>query len=126
MITCSEGVPLTAVTCRSGTVFVNDTPLNSFLLDTREVVITPLLKQGRNEIRIVSSRVPNAIEDNDINFEVSGPARYNALKMNFEAGPICQFKTLQSWGRDKRTGQLVNKVKSKRRNDRARHSISSR
>ncbi len=96
----------------TGTVFVNDTPLNSFLLEKRQVVITPLLKQGRNEIRIVSNRVPNAIGDNDIRFEVSGPARYNAVDMKFEVGQICQFATMQSWGRDKRTGQLVNKVKA--------------
>lgn len=96
----------------TGTVFVNDTPLNSFVLEKRQVVITSLLKQGRNEIRIVSSRVPNAIADNDINFEVSGPARYNAVDMKFEVSEICQFKTMQSWGRDKRTGQLVNKVKA--------------
>ncbi len=101
-----NNAPITA------TVFVNNTPLNSFLLEQRQAVITPLLKQGRNEIRIVSNRVPNAIEDNDINFEVSGPARYSPGKSKYEVAPICQFKSMQSWGRDKRTGQLVNKVKA--------------
>ncbi len=104
--TYSSNSPVTA------TVFVNGTPLNSFLLEERRPVITPLLKQGRNEIRIVSSRVPNTIGHNDINFDVSGPARYSIGKAKFEVASICQFKTMQSWGRDKRSGQLVNKVKS--------------
>jgi len=97
-------VPLTA------TVFVNDTPLNSFILAERQVVITPLLKKGKNEIKLVSSRVDNAVYANDIILTVAGPAEYHAPRRKYEAKPIVEFKAMQGWEHDKRTGQLVSKA----------------
>lgn len=58
----------------TATVFVNGTPLNTFTVSSRQVVITPYLKQGKNEIKLISTRVKNAIRQNDIEFQVGGPA----------------------------------------------------
>jgi hypothetical protein len=99
-----SNVPVTA------TVFVNDTPLNSFILAERQVVITPLLKKGKNEIKLVSSRVANAIQDNDIILSVAGPAEYNVPRRKYEAKPIVEVKAMQGWERVKKTGQLVGKA----------------
>ena len=99
-----SNVPVTA------TVFVNDTPLNSFILAERQVVITPLLKKGKNEIKIVSSRVANAIQANDIVLSVAGPAEYNVPRRKYEAKPIVEVKAMQGWERVKKTGQLVSKA----------------
>jgi|GEM_PF-3008209 len=97
-------VPVTA------TVFVNDTPLNSFILAERQVVITPLLKKGKNAIKIVSSRVVNAIHENDITLTVAGPAEYKVLQRKYEAKPIVEVKAMQGWEHDKKTGQLFSKA----------------
>jgi len=94
----------------TGTVFVNGTPLSSFALAERAVVITPYLKKGRNEIRIVSSRVDNAVRDNDVEFEISGPAEWYATQKKFLVKPVLQFKCMQGWTRDARTGRLVNQA----------------
>jgi len=99
-----SNVPVTA------TVFVNDTPLNSFILAERQIVITPLLKKGKNEIKIVSSRVANAIQANDIVLSVAGPAEYNVPRRKYEAKPIVEVKAMQGWERVKKTGQLVSKA----------------
>jgi hypothetical protein len=91
-----------------GTVWINGTPLNSFTPAPRQIVITKLLKPGRNEIRLVSGRVPNAIVTNDIEFLVGGPAEWNVSQNRFTLPTITTFKTLQGWQRDSKTGQLVN------------------
>ncbi len=98
----STNLPLTA------TVHVNGTPLNTFLGGRRQVVITSLLKQGQNEIKIVTNRVQNALADNDISIEVFGPARYSPRTEKFEARPVVQLKAMQGWERERTTGQLVN------------------
>ena len=55
----------------TSTVFVNGTPLNTFLSPGgKAVVITPLLKKGKNEFRVFSSRVPNLLEGNTVSFHV--------------------------------------------------------
>ena len=95
--------PLTA------TVFVNGVPLNGFLGARRQIVVTPLLKQGKNELRIVSARVKDALEDNDIQVELGGPFRYNPRTEKFEGKPIVQFQAMQGWEREKKSGQLISK-----------------
>ncbi len=100
----STNVPLTA------TVYVNGTPLSTFLGEKRQVVITPLLKQGKNEIKIVTNRVKDAISDNDIAVEVFGPVHYNPRTEKFEAKPMVQLKAMQGWERDRTSGQLVSKA----------------
>lgn len=97
-------VPVTA------TVFVNDTPLNSFILAERQIVITSLLKKGKNEIKLVSSRVANAILANDITLSVAGPAEYSVPRRKYEAKPIVEVKAMQGWEHHKKTGQLVGKA----------------
>jgi hypothetical protein len=94
----------------TATVFVNGTPLNSFLLEGRQVVITPLLKQGKNEIKLVASRVKNAVRQNDIAVSVAGPAEYSAAQERFLVKPIVEAKAMQGWQQDKRTGQWFSKA----------------
>jgi hypothetical protein len=98
----SSNVPLAA------SVFVNGSPLNSFLGGSRQVVITPLLKQGKNEIKLVTHAVADAFGDNEITFDVGGPCKYNAPKMSFEMDPVIQLKAMQGWERSGATGQLIN------------------
>jgi hypothetical protein len=95
----------------TATVFVNGTPLNSFLLAKRGTVITPFLKQGKNEIKLISSRVKNSVKNNDIEFEVAGPAEWNVGKGQYLLKSILQFKSMQGWTLDSKTGMLVNLAK---------------
>lgn len=93
-----------------GTVFINGTPLNSFNLPKRQIVITSLLKDGRNEIKLVSTRVKNSIKNNDIAFQISGPAEWNVTRNQFVTSPVTSFKTMQGWTQDAKSGQLINKA----------------
>jgi hypothetical protein len=92
----------------SASVSVNGTPLNSFLAGKRQVVITPLLKQGKNEIKLTTHAITDAFADNEITFDVGGPCKYNARKMTFEMEPVVEIKSQQGWERSDATGQLVN------------------
>ena len=48
----------------TATVFINGTPLNSFTSQPRQVVITPLLKDGDNELRLVTvGRLATLLQD---------------------------------------------------------------
>ena len=93
------------------TVSVNGTPFNSFLLAGRQIVITSLLKLGKNEIKLVSARVKDSIKNNDVIFEVAGPAEWFVDKNQYVLAPVTQFKAMQGWSKEPRTGQLVNKLK---------------
>jgi hypothetical protein len=94
-----------------GTVFINGTPLNSFLLAERQIIITPFLKPGKNEIKLVSGRVKNAIANNDIRFSILGPAEWMVSENQFLVKPITKFNSIQGWTRDPKSGQLMNKAK---------------
>jgi hypothetical protein len=94
------------------TVFVNGTPLNSFLGNGRtQLVVTPLLRQGKNEIRIVTHRVANVIEWNDDDFHLGGPAEYNATESKYVVSPVLSFKAITGWQQDKKSGQWTNEAK---------------
>lgn len=92
-------------------VTINETPLNSFVLAGRTIVITPYLKQGKNEIKLVSTRVKNSIADNDIAFQILGPAEWNVQQGKFLLAPVLQFKTKQGWTMDAKSGLLINPIK---------------
>ncbi|MGI8785398.1 MAG: hypothetical protein ACR2L2_17330 [Acidobacteriota bacterium] len=92
-------------------VTINGTPLNSFALAGRTIVITPYLKQGKNEIKLVSTRVKNSIRDNDIAFQILGPAEWNVQQGKFLLAPVMQFKTKQGWTMDAKSGLLINPIK---------------
>jgi hypothetical protein len=94
------------------TVSVNGTMLNSFTLAARNIIITPFLKPGRNEIKIISERVPDTIVNNDIEFSVAGPAEWEVSNNRFTVRPIVQFNAMQGWERDVRSGQLRNPLKA--------------
>ena len=92
----------------TGTVFINDEPVNTFLGEPRKVVITNWLRKGENVIKVVSHRVPDAIADNDIHLKVSGPAEYNVSQGRFELGRGTEFDAMTGWKKHDKTGQLVN------------------
>jgi hypothetical protein len=92
----------------TATVVVNGTTLTSFTLEQRQVVITSLLVEGKNEIRLISKRVPNVLVDNDILFSVAGPAEWNVARNEYVMKPIVEFSAMQGWQRDEETAQLVN------------------
>jgi hypothetical protein len=91
----------------STTVFVNGTPLNSGLMEGRRLVITPLLKQGKNEIKVVTAAVGSYLENNDTIVTIEGPAEYSAAQKKFLFAPVVEFKNMEGWVRDKKHGQLV-------------------
>lgn len=95
----------------TGTVFVNGHPFNTFSLATRQVVITPYLKKGKNEIKIVSARIDNAVRQNDLEFAIAGPAEWNASKRRYMVKPILSFTGMQGWSRNAANGRLTNKTK---------------
>jgi hypothetical protein len=91
----------------STTVFVNGTPLNSALMGERKLVITPLLKQGKNDIKVVTAAVGGYLEDNDTVVTIEGPAEYSAAQKKYLFGPVVEFKNMEGWVRDKKHAQLV-------------------
>jgi hypothetical protein len=95
----------------TGTVFVNGRARSTFLGHERPVVIAPYLKKGENGIKLVSNRVPDAIENNDVRFRVGGPAEYNVTRGRYDLGPVAQFEAMHEWKRNEKTGQLVNQAK---------------
>jgi hypothetical protein len=98
-------VPLTA------TIFVNGTGLNSFVMQNRELVISPLLKPGRNEIKLVSSRIDNIIDrGNDITITLFGPLEYNAAQGKYTGPQVLQIDSRAGWDKDPKSGLLVNKA----------------
>ncbi len=95
----------------TGTVWVNGTPLNTFMLEERTIVITDLLRPGKNEIKLVSERIRNSIRDNDVQFEILGPAEWNVTQNRYVLPRVLQFNSMQGWTRDPKSGQLVYRAK---------------
>ena len=89
-------------------VYLNETPLNSFALGTRQLIVTSLLKSGKNEFKLVSSRVKNVIQSNDVEFTLAGPAEWNVQRGQYVVNPVVQFKSRQGWTQDSKTGQWRN------------------
>lgn len=87
---------------------LNGTPFSSFLGSKRQIVITPLLKPGKNEIKIVSQRVKDSFHRNDIEASIAGPAEWYPGKKQYMIKPITSVKAMQGWSKDERTGQLKN------------------
>lgn len=93
------------------TVFVNGTPFNSFMLSERQIVVTPLLKEGKNEIKLVSYRVKNSIKNNDVKVELMGPAEWNVSQNKFVLNPILKADAIQGWKLEPKSGVLSNPLK---------------
>lgn len=94
------------------TVWINGTPFNSFAGAERQLIVTDLLKPGKNEIKLVSGRVQNAIKNNDIEFWIGGPAEWSVADRRFNVKPLVQFKAMQGWRQNPKTGQLENPMKA--------------
>lgn len=92
----------------SATVFINRTPLNTFLFCERDVVITPLLKVGRNEITIITKRIANVVGDNDIHLVIYGPVQWNVGQNAFTGPVVAEFGSLQGWKQDPNSGTWTN------------------
>jgi hypothetical protein len=96
----------------TATLFINGTPLNSFLGSERhQLTITPLLKQGKNEIRIITNRVKNVIKENDFDFDIGGPAEYSATQSKYVVSPVISFKAITGWQQDQKSGQWTSEAK---------------
>jgi hypothetical protein len=88
------------------TVTLNGTPLTSFIGgDRTQVTITPLLKAGKNEVRVVTHRVPNVFAWSDMDFAIAGPAEYSPGEGKYLLGPVLDFKAITGWVQDKKSGQ---------------------
>ncbi len=92
----------------SATIVINGTPLPTFVGAHRKLVITPLLKKGKNEVKLISHRVKDAIDGNDLECFIGGPATWSIEDKEYQFKPVTEFKAMQGWKRDKATGQLVN------------------
>jgi hypothetical protein len=95
----------------TSTVFVNGTPLPTFLGEGRQVVVTPLLRPGANTIKLVTRPVGGSLEENDMKFEVGGPLEWSVPKNQYVYKRVVGFGSMDGWARDARTGQLVNRAK---------------
>lgn len=98
----STATPITA------TIWVNGTPLSTFTSNHRDVVITSLLRPGRNDIKVVSRRIKGIVQDNDIEFTVFGPVEWNVQQNTHVGSPVLTFGSMQGWQRDPKTGELMN------------------
>ena len=92
------------------TVFVNDTPLTTFAAIHRRLVITDLLKQGPNTIRLETRHVENSLHNNNTYIAVSGPAHYDVVKEAYTFRPVTWISAMTGWNRNKATSQLMNAV----------------
>ncbi|HZQ91872.1 MAG TPA: hypothetical protein VFA60_08785 [Terriglobales bacterium] len=92
------------------TVWLNGAALNSITLQERNMVVTDLIKPGRNELRIVSTRIKDAIKNNDEEIEILGPASWNVTANKYEFPPVMKASAMQGWTRDPRSGQLSSRV----------------
>jgi len=59
----------------------------------------------------VSARVKNSISNNDVIFEIAGPAEWYVDQNQFVLAPVVQFKAMQGWSKDPKSGRLFNKLK---------------
>lgn len=87
-------------------LWINGQPVGGFAGLDRETVITPLLKKGRNEVKIVSRKVKNSASDNEFYISLAGHALFNRQAQKYEIKPILQLQGLQGWERDQRTLEL--------------------
>ncbi len=92
----------------SATIVINGTPVPTFVGAHRRLVITPLLKKGKNEIKLISHRIKDAIEKNDLECTIAGPATWSVKSKGYVLKPVSEFKAMQGWTQDSATGQLVN------------------
>jgi hypothetical protein len=91
------------------TVFVNGTPFDTFVNPVRHFIITPALNKGENTLKIVTHRVPNELEDNDITVIV-GKAKWHVADREFKLSPIVEVEANKGWVRSEASGQLENRV----------------
>lgn len=100
--------------CRSNspvvaTVSVNGTPLSSFFLPARQLVITPLLKPGNNDLALVTHRIQDSCQRNDIDISIAGPARWSPERNEYLFQTITSSKAMHGWTRDDSSCQMNNK-----------------
>jgi hypothetical protein len=87
-------------------LWVNGQPVGGFAGLDRETVITPLLKKGRNEVKMVSRKVKNSASDNEFYISLAGHALFNRQAQKYEIKPIMQLQGMFGWERDQRTLEL--------------------
>jgi hypothetical protein len=92
------------------TVWINGTALSTFVGNKRNVVVTPLLKAGKNELKLATARVKDSTANNDIRLQLVGPARLNAEKKTHEFPIVKELTTAEDWQRDAKTGRVTNRT----------------
>ena len=90
------------------TVIVNGTTLTSFYGSGRQVVLTRYLKKGENKLEIVTKRVTESLDARDYAFNLIGPMEYSVKQSKFVGTSVREFKNLDGWKDDPKTGKLVN------------------
>jgi len=90
----------------SATIYVNGHPLNTFLNTEREVVITPFLKPGHNEIKLVTTPVKNGTYDGARDISILGPMEYNGQRKEWQGRELLTFRDQTGWKRNARTQLL--------------------
>jgi len=94
----------------TATVVVNGTILTSFVGVDRQVRITPYLRPGKNDIRLITNPVKNALRENDLRINVSGPAQWASARARFEFKPALELQALQGWIVQPVSGKLLNRA----------------
>jgi hypothetical protein len=86
------------------TVVVNGTPLNTLVVPTRsDVVISDLLRKGKNEVKIITHGLKETASNNDVSCDVGGPAEYSLRQEKWMLKPVVQFKSMPGWVQDEKT-----------------------
>jgi hypothetical protein len=86
------------------TVVVNGTPLNTFVLpDKTQLVITDLLRKGKNEVKIITHGLKDTASANDVTCDIGGPAEYSLRQEKWMLKPVVQFKSMPGWVQDEKT-----------------------
>jgi hypothetical protein len=97
----SWSVPFTS------TVFVNGTPLTTFVgTHRKQIVITPLLHKGKNEVKFVTRRT-GFLGSNHDHFVAGGPAEYNVKSERHLISPVAKFFSNQGWSQDKKKAHWI-------------------
>ena len=78
--------------------------LNTFTGNKRNIVVTSLLKEGKNELKLLTARVKDSVADNDIRLMLAGPARFSAEKNMHEFPIVVELTTAEDWTHDAKTG----------------------
>lgn len=86
-------------------IIVNGTPFSSLMgPDRNQLVITGLLKKGKNEVKVITHRVRGGMCKNDIEIQIGGPADYSPRQEKFQMPIVQECHAITGWEQDKKSG----------------------